>query len=58
MATVTGVVLIIVPTLPAGVVNPFRVGGGLEGFEVAGGSMGYGRNRRRKNFATGQGRSR
>lgn len=29
----------------------------LEGFEVARGSMGYGRNRRRKIFATGQGRS-
>lgn len=29
----------------------------LEGFEVAHGSMGYGRNRRRKIFATGQGRS-
>lgn len=28
-----------------------------EGFEVARGTMGYGRNRRQKDFATGQGRS-
>lgn len=54
---VTGVALTLHPTLPIGAAHPFRVGGGLEGFEVAGGSMGYGRNRRRKNFATGQGRS-
>jgi hypothetical protein len=34
----------------------FNTGGGQEGFEVAGGSMGYGHNKKRLRFAEGEGR--